>query len=155
MGRISADVQLYDLKIDIEVEGLILIASFRIYIFHLSACGGTRKFLNCRAEIIEILINCHSGNELEHKLSDILPLISNIRLGYQIKLKGNEKYRRLLLGKKDIELNNRVSEQKISSIGTQKNLTILFCDIKGFTLFSEALSVYNVIFIFSGYFSIM
>ena len=113
MGRISADVQLYDLKIDIEVEGLILIASFRIYIFHLSACGGTRKFLNCRAEIIEILINCHSGNELEHKLSDILPLISNIRLGYQIKLKGNEKYRRLLLDKNDIKLNNWVSEQKI------------------------------------------
>ena len=85
----------------------------RNYNFHLSACGGTRKFLTCRAEIIEILNNCHPGNELEHKLSDILPLILNIRLGCQIKLKGNEKYRRLLLDKKDIELNNRVSEQKI------------------------------------------
>ena len=113
MGRISADVQLYHLKIDIGAEGSILIASLRNYIFHLNACGGTRKFLTCPAEIIELLDNYHPGNELEHKLSDILSLLSNIRLGCQIKLKGNEKYRRLLLDKEDIELNNRFSEQKI------------------------------------------
>ena len=113
MVRISADVQPYDLKIDIGAEGSILIAFLRNYIFHLDACGGTKKFLTCHAEIIEVLDNCHPGNEFEHKLSDILSLLSNIRLGCQIKLKGNEKYRRLLLDKKDIELNSRVSEQKI------------------------------------------
>ena len=106
-------MQPYDLKIDIGAEESILIASLRNYIFHLNVCGGTRKFLTCPAEIIEVLDNCHPGNELEHKLSDILSLLSNVRLGCQIKLKGNEKYRRLLLDEKDIELNNRVSEQKI------------------------------------------
>ena len=117
--------------------------------------GGTGKYSTYRIEILEGLDNCHPRNELEQKLADKLSLPENIRLGCQTKLKGEVKYRRLLLDKKDIELNNQVSEQRIESVGTLRNLTILFCDIKGFTPFSEALSAYDVIFILNRYFSIM
>ncbi|MFL2807243.1 MAG: adenylate/guanylate cyclase domain-containing protein [Paracoccaceae bacterium] len=79
----------------------------------------------------------------------------NIRLGCQTKLKGDITYRRLLLDKRDAELNNQVAEQKLESVGTIRNLTILFCDIKGFTPFSESLSAYDVIFILNRYISIM
>ncbi|GIS14654.1 MAG: hypothetical protein CM15mP117_00860 [Alphaproteobacteria bacterium] len=43
----------------------------------------------------------------------------------------------------------------MESVGTLRNLTILFCDIQGFTPFSESLSAYDVIFILNRYFSIM
>jgi len=151
----SANVQPDNLNIDIMEDESILIASLRNNISHLSACGGTGKCSTCRIEILEGLDNCHPRNELEQKLADKLSLPENIRLGCQTKLKGEVKYRRLLLDKKDIELNNQVSEQRIESVGTLRNLTILFCDIKGFTPFSEALSAYDVIFILNRYFSIM
>ena len=76
-------------------------------------------------------------------------------MGCQTKLRGNVKYKRLLLDKRDVELNNQVSEQKLEAVGTLRNLTILFCDISGFTPFSESLSAYDVIFILNRYISIM
>lgn len=150
-----AKVQPDDTNIDIGPEESILIASLRNNISHLSACGGAGKCSTCRVEIIDGLENCYPRNELEQKLAEKLSLPSNIRLGCQTKLKGNVAYRRLLLDKKDVELNNQVSEQRLESVGTLRNLTILFCDIKGFTPFSESLSAYDVIFILNRYFSIM
>ena len=70
-------------------------------------------------------------------------------------MSGNVSFRRLLLDKRDADLNNQITEKKLESVGTIRNLTILFCDIKGFTPFSESLSAYDVIFILNRYFSIM
>ena len=142
-------------KIDISKDETILIASFRNNISHHSACGGAGKCSTCRVEVIDGLENCYPMGELESKLSKKLSFAPNIRLGCQTKLKGNITYKRLLLNKSDVEANNQVNEQKLESVGTIRNLTILFCDIKGFTPFSESLSAYDVIFILNRYFSIM
>ena len=150
-----ADVQPDDIAIDIGEEESILTASLRNNISHLSACGGTGKCSTCRVEIIDGLENCYPRNDLEQKLATKLNLPNNIRLGCQTKLRGDVKYKRLLLDKRDAELNNQVSEQKLEAVGTLRNLTILFCDIKGFTPFSESLSAYDVIFILNRYISIM
>ncbi len=151
----SANVQPDDIRIDIAEDESILIASLRNNITHLSACGGTGKCSTCRIEILEGMENCFPRNDLEQKLATKLSFPDNIRLGCQTKLKGNITYRRLLLDKRDAELNNQVAEQKLESVGTIRNLTILFCDIKGFTPFSESLSAYDVIFILNRYISIM
>ena len=71
------------------------------------------------------------------------------------KIHSDISYRRLLLDKRDLNLNSQVTQQKLESVGTIRNLTIMFCDIKGFTPFSESLSAYDVIFILNRYFSIM
>ena len=151
----SVHVQPDNVAIDIAEEESILIASLRNNINHLSACGGTGKCSTCRVEVTKGLENCHPRNAIEQKLADKLSFPSNIRLGCQTKLKGNITYRRLLLDKRDVQLNNQVTEQRLESVGTLRNLTILFCDIKGFTPFSESLSAYDVIFILNRYFSIM
>ena len=151
----SATVYPDNKKIDISPDETILIASFRNNISHHSACGGAGKCSTCRVEIIEGLENCYPRGDLEKKLAQKLSFDSNIRLGCQTRLKGNITYKRLLLDKKDVEANNQVNEQKLESVGTIRNLTILFCDIKGFTPFSESLSAYDVIFILNRYFSIM
>ena len=151
----SALVQPDNREIDITEEESILIASLRNNISHLSACGGTGKCSTCRIEILDGLENCLPRGELEERLAQKLSFPSNIRLGCQTKLTGNISFRRLLLDKRDADLNNQITEQKLESVGTIRNLTILFCDIKGFTPFSEALSAYDVIFILNRYFSIM
>ena len=151
----SALVQPDNREIDITEEESILIASLRNNISHLSACGGTGKCSTCRIEILDGLENCLPRGELEERLAQKLSFPSNIRLGCQTKLTGNISFRRLLLDKRDADLNNQITEQKLESVGTIRNLTILFCDIKGFTPFSESLSAYDVIFILNRYFSIM
>jgi class 3 adenylate cyclase/nitrite reductase/ring-hydroxylating ferredoxin subunit/CDGSH-type Zn-finger protein len=151
----SALVQPDNREINITEEESILIASLRNNISHLSACGGTGKCSTCRIEILDGLENCLPRGELEERLAQKLSFPSNIRLGCQTKLTGNISFRRLLLDKRDADLNNQITEQKLESVGTIRNLTILFCDIKGFTSFSESLSAYDVIFILNRYFSIM
>ena len=151
----SATVLPDDKTIDIAKDESILIASLRNNISHLSACGGTGKCSTCRVEILEGLENCMPRNDQEQILANKLSFPSNIRLGCQTKLKGNISFRRLLLDKRDVSLNNQISDQKLESVGTIRNLTILFCDIKGFTPFSESLSAYDVIFILNRYISIM
>ena len=151
----SVLVQPDNRKIDITEEESILIASLRNNISHLSACGGTGKCSTCRIEILDGLENCLPRGDLEERLAQKLSFPSNIRLGCQTKLTGNISFRRLLLDKRDADLNNQITEQKLESVGTIRNLTILFCDIKGFTPFSESLSAYDVIFILNRYFSIM
>ena len=151
----TALVQPDNREIDITEEESILLASLRNNIAHLSACGGTGKCSTCRVEILDGLENCHPRSELEEKLAKKLSFPPNIRLGCQTKLSGNVSFRRLLLDKRDADLNNQISEKRLESVGTIRNLTILFCDIKGFTPFSESLSAYDVIFILNRYFSIM
>ena len=101
------------------------------------------------------LKNCSERTEHEIKLAKRLNLPDTIRLACQTKVCGKVKYRRLLLDKRDLSLNSQLSSKKTGSVGTVRNLTIMFCDIKGFTPFSESLSAYDVIFILNRYFSIM
>ena len=122
----SAHIEPDNLKIDIEEEESILIASLRNNINHLSACGGTGKCSTCRIEVTDGLENCHPRNDVEALLAKKLSFPENIRLGCQTKIKGNISYRRLLLDKRDADLNNQVTEQRLESVGTLRNLTILF-----------------------------
>ena len=142
-------------KIEISQDETILTASLRKEIPHLSACGGVGKCSTCRINIISGLENCSERTEYENKLAKRLDLPKTIRLACQTKVSGKVKYRRLLLDKRDLTLNSQLTAKKSGSVGTVRNLTIMFCDIKGFTPFSESLSAYDVIFILNRYFSIM
>ena len=149
------EIQPDNKKIEISPDETILTASLRKEIPHLSACGGVGKCSTCRIDVISGLENCSEKTEYENKLSERLNLPDTIRLACQTKVCGKVKYRRLLLDKRDLSLNSQLTAKKSGSVGTVRNLTIMFCDIKGFTPFSESLSAYDVIFILNRYFSIM
>ena len=142
-------------KIEVSVNESILTASLRNNVSHLSACGGTGKCSTCRIEITDGLKNCSPRSELELKLSTKLSFPENIRLACQMTINGPIAYRRLLLDKRDLGNSNRLANTKLESVGTIRNLSIMFCDIRGFTPFSEALAAYDVIFILNRYISIM
>jgi len=149
------EIQPDNKNIKISQDETILTASIRKEIPHLSACGGVGKCSTCRINIISGLENCSVKTEDEIKLAERLNLPETVRLACQTKVSGRVKYRRLLLDKRDLTLNSQLTTKKSGSVGTVRNLTIMFCDIKGFTPFSESLSAYDVIFILNRYFSIM
>jgi len=153
--KYKIEIQPDNKKIEISQDETILTASLRKEIPHLSACGGVGKCSTCRINIISGLENCSERTEYENKLAKRLDLPKTIRLACQTKVSGKVKYRRLLLDKRDLTLNSQLTAKKSGSVGTVRNLTIIFCDIKGFTPFSESLSAYDVIFILNRYFSIM
>ena len=154
-NNFSAQVEPDNKKIDISVNETILTASLRNNVAHLSACGGTGKCSTCRVEITNGLENCSPRSELEQKLAKKLSFPENIRLGCQTTINGPVSYRRLLLDKRDLGNSNQLANTKLESVGTIRNLSIMFSDIRGFTPFSEALAAYDVIFILNRYFSIM
>ena len=80
----SAHIEPDDLKIDIEEEESILIASLRNNINHLSACGGTGKCSTCRIEVTDGLENCHRNNVERYSLKNYL---SQKTLDLVVKLK--------------------------------------------------------------------
>ncbi len=142
---------------DIEINSgeTILTASLRNNISHSSACGGNGKCSTCRVRVLSGLENCSDQNKIEKKISKKLSFPDDIRLACQTTVTGNINIKKLLLDKSDLKLNNQTLSKKITSVGNIKNLTLMFCDIKGFTKFSESLSAYDVIFILNKYFSIM
>jgi class 3 adenylate cyclase/CDGSH-type Zn-finger protein/nitrite reductase/ring-hydroxylating ferredoxin subunit len=153
--KYTIEIQPDNRKIQIAQDETILTASLRKEIPHLSACGGVGKCSTCRINVISGIENCSVRTEDEIKIAERLNLPETVRLACQTKVCGKVKYRRLLLDKRDLTLNNQLSSTKSGSVGTVRNLTIMFCDIKGFTPFSESLSAYDVIFILNRYFSIM
>ena len=142
-------------EIQISPDESILTGSLRNNIAHSSACGGNGKCSTCRVKIISGLENCSTPNEIENKISKKLSFPNDIRLACQTNISGNVKVKRLLLDKRDLKSNNQILSNKFTSVGNIKNLTVMFCDIRGFTKFSETLSAYDVIFILNRYFSIM
>jgi adenylate cyclase len=55
--------------------------------------------------------------------------------------------RRLVLDEDDIELTDVRLRERYASVGEEREVAILFADIRGFTAFSESLLPYDVIFV--------
>lgn len=139
-----------DKTIDIDEEKTLLEGSLEREIPHVNACGGIGKCSTCRVYILEGVENCGSRNEEEEEMANNLNFGPEIRLACQTHLKGDVKYRRLVIDDKDLEVTS--SSQPI---GNEKEVAILFTDIRGFTSFSERHPPYDVLFILNRHFNQM
>jgi len=75
------------------------------------------------------------------------------RLACQTKITGDVIVRRLVVDDDDIEFTRGIAEgPRPASIGEEKNLAILFADVRGFTALSERMSPYDVIYFLNRYF---
>ncbi len=138
-----------------EVE-TILQASLRAGIPHAHACGGKARCSTCRVLILEGLEHCNPRNAKEKKLAERLHFGSKIRLACQTRITDNVKLRRPVLDEIDVELTSQIKAGATpSSVGEEKQIAILFADIRGYTSFAEALPPYDVIHVLSRYFHLM
>lgn len=142
----------------IEARGseTILAASLRAGIPHAHACGGKARCSTCRISVEEGLDFCGPRAKSERELAKRLRFSPQVRLGCQTKISGDIKVRRLVIDDDDIEFTRRIAEgKKPASIGEEKEVAILFADIRGFTSISETLPPYDVVYMLNRYFQIV
>jgi adenylate cyclase len=144
-------------ELDVENNETILRASLRHEIAHTRVCGGRARCSTCRVFILEGLEHCPSRNEREQLMANKLRFPPNIRLACQTAPMGNVKVRRLVIDAEDIELTSQLREGVTvnADVGEEKDIAILFSDIRGFTSFVENLPPYDVIHVLNRYFNHM
>ena len=139
-----------DKTIDVDEKKTLLEASLDQEIPHVNACGGHGKCSTCRIYLLEGVENCEKRNDEEEEMATNLKFGPEIRLACQTYLKGDVKYRRLVIDDNDLEV---MSSSR--PIGVEKEVAILFTDIRGFTSFSERHPPYDVLFILNRHFNQM
>jgi adenylate cyclase len=146
-------------RVDAEQSFTILDASLNADIPHTHVCGGNARCSTCRVLILEGQEHCAPRTFAEQELAEKLAFDSCVRLACQTELTGNGKItlRRLSLDAEDLALFHDQAIGKVTPrmMGQEKEVAILFADIRGFTSFSEALLPYDVIYILNRYFQIM
>ena len=134
----------------------ILTASLRAGIPHTHACGGQARCSTCRVSIEEGSDACAPRSERESALSERLRFSPEVRLACQTTVGGDIRVRRLVIDDEDVRFARQIAEGRgPASIGEEKELAILFADIRGFTPLSESLPPYDVIYVLNRYFNHM
>ncbi len=134
----------------------ILHNSLAFNIPHTSVCGGKGRCSTCRIVILNGLEFCSPRSAAEQILATRLSFNNNTRLACQTYIHGPIQLRRMVIDEDDIcvtKLLNR--ENEITSIGEEKQVAIMFADIRDFTSLSEKLPPYDVIHILNRYFNTM
>jgi adenylate cyclase len=137
----------------------ILDCSLAAGIPHISICGGNGRCSTCRVAVLEGVEHCQPRNQAEAAIAQQLGLDDRVRLACQTRVvgSGNIKLRRLTLDHEDLEvLDDQIKgRMKPHAVGQEKQIAILFADLRGFTPFAEALLPYDVIYILNRYFHLM
>jgi adenylate cyclase len=132
----------------------LLRASLAHGIAHTHVCGGNAKCSTCRVLVLEGLAHCCLRNEREARLARDRHFCDNIRLACQTTVSGDVTLRRLVLDADDILLVDAEARgAAMGSAGVDRQVAILFSDIRNFTEFSEAQLPYDVVHALNRYFN--
>ena len=143
-------------RVDVRSGESILHASLRTGIPHAHVCGGNARCSTCRVVIVQGLKYCSPRNSSEKRIADRLHFGSNIRLACQTRINGDVKLRRLVLDADDVEFTDQSARGAAPALaGEEKELAILFADIRGFTGLAEDLPPFDVIHLLNRYFNRM
>jgi adenylate cyclase len=145
---------------DSQVETLygetLLEASLRAGLPHAHACGGVARCSTCRVVVVKGLEHCGARNDAEMAMAQRLHFSPEIRLACQTVPQGDVTARRMALDEADVRHAAQQAAQKtFASVGEDKDIAILFADIRGFTSFTERLPPYDVVYILNRYFQQM
>lgn len=123
-------------------------------IFH--ACGGQGLCSTCRVAVMEGDEVCGEQLEartpVESRMAERLVFPPAIRLACQARVRGDVVVRRLVLDEEDADLASRSQETATGPVGVEREVAVLFVDIRGFTRFTERQSPYDVVHILRRYF---
>lgn len=134
----------------VEVSDLesVLSASLRAGIPHTNECRGNARCSTCRVLVLNGLEFCSARNEREQALAEQLHFSERVRLACQTTVTGDVTLRRLILDAKDAGLTDQGKERTTrGSLGEERQIAILFVDIRGSTSFAESVPPFDVIHI--------
>ena len=140
-----------DREIETTAGRTILQTSLLMGIPHTNVCAGIARCSTCRVMVVEGLESCSPRTEAEQVLSERLRFSDGIRLACQTRVDGDIKVRRLILDDEDAEVTSQLDATP-GRIGEEKDVAIMFADIRGSTAFAEALPPYDLIHVMNRYF---
>lgn len=145
-----------DRIIEVNEGESILQASLRAGIPHTHVCGGKARCTTCRIMVVEGDLDVISApTENESYLANKLGFPLNIRLACQAYISGDIKSRRLVIDDDDLDMSlakSSVEGEGLCSSGMEKEVAILFSDIRDFTSFSDRQLPYDIIHMLNRYF---
>ncbi|HTA64426.1 MAG TPA: adenylate/guanylate cyclase domain-containing protein [Xanthomonadaceae bacterium] len=134
----------------------LLAAALRAGIAHAHACGGHARCSTCRVEVKVGIDGCAPRTSAELSLAERLGFDDTLRLACQTVAQTDLTIRRLVLDDDDIALvDQRRRGAAGTAVGEERELAILFSDIRGFTSFSEALPPHDVVHVLNRHFHAM
>lgn len=141
-------------RIEVDEGEIILEASLRFKIPHTHVCGGLGRCSTCRVLVVEGLENCGERSSAEIAISQQLHFTPAMRLACQTQIFDDVTVRRLAIDTEDLDIINDEMRGKVipNTIDKEKQIAILFADIRGFTSFSEKVLPYDVIYVLNRYF---
>jgi adenylate cyclase len=110
------------------------------------ACGGAARCSTCRVMVEEGSANLSAPTEAEARIASKLHFPAELRLACQTRAQGDTVVRRLVVDEEDRALaEGEARGTAAASVGEERPVGILFCDVRNFTTFSEGHLAYDVI----------
>ena len=138
--------------VEAEPGETLLEASLRAGLPHVHVCGGKARCSTCRVLVLEGLEHCTPRTPSEGAIARRLRFPPEIRLACQTRVTGPVTVRRLVLDPEDIALTNQLAGAEPGPVGEERELAILFADIRGFTEFAADLPPYDVVHVLNRHF---
>ncbi|MGI9395329.1 MAG: adenylate/guanylate cyclase domain-containing protein [Boseongicola sp.] len=111
---------------------------------HASVCGGKARCSTCRVRVTEGLENLPPASENELKVLSRVGAPSNVRLACQLHPESDISVSTLLPANVDALDVNKADKYLW---GVEQDVTLLFCDLRGFTQMSEGKLSFDVVFL--------
>ncbi len=120
---------------------------------HTSVCGGRARCSTCRVRIDQGLALLHPPEAAERRTLKSIDAGPNVRLACQIKPKSPLTVFRLVPNAHGNTIAHMVAAQTEEETGVERELVIMFMDVRGFTRWSEGKLPYDVVFILNEFFA--
>ncbi|MGF1506574.1 MAG: adenylate/guanylate cyclase domain-containing protein [Anaerolineae bacterium] len=143
-----------DLSVVTTTDRSILQTSLQAGIPHTHVCGGNARCSTCRVLVLDGLEQLPPRNQAEQVLADRLSFEPWIRLACQTRPQGTIRVRRLVLDEDDVAIANQLGRPS-QTIGVEREVAVMFVDIRGFTTFAESLPPYDVVHALNRYYRAM
>lgn len=125
--------------------GLSVLEISRIHrIPHASVCGGRARCSTCRVRVIEGQEALPPPSETEVQVLQRVAAPANVRLACQLRPTADVTLSTLMPGNVDATRDGAIDQYHW---GVERDVTILFCDLRGFTKMSEGKLSYDVVFL--------
>lgn len=121
-------------------------------IAHASVCGGRARCSTCRVRVTEGLENLPPPSETEQKVLSRVGAPANVRLACQLRPETDVTVSTLLPANVDALAVNNADKYLW---GVEQDVTLLFCDLRGFTQMSEGRLSFDVVFLLNQFLSRM
>ncbi|KFI26800.1 hypothetical protein CG50_00600 [Paenirhodobacter enshiensis] len=112
-----------------------------------SVCGGSGRCSTCRVRVLESDTMLPPPNEIEAATLRRIGADGDIRLACQLRPRGNLQIERVL-----VPATGGLQPTAEDTPPVERQRVVLFCDIRGFTTYSERHLPYDVVFLLNRYF---